>query len=664
MKISWYYRRLMSMCPGEIVWRIKRLLWQTCARFLRKRWELQYERNCVNLPKVLEKTDNIKFYGLSDMRPEDIPQKWINGTVAAADKLMEHRYNYLALGEIDLGVEINWNREYKRDINTPLLFGPWMDYRDSESYGDFKYFWELPRLQHLVTLSKAYYLTSEEKYAEETIKQIKGFVKQSHYLMGVNWIMPMEAAIRLISLCWITRFLKNYLKKDTQACQMIESLVRSHVDYITANYAAYSSANNHLVGEAAGVFIASVCFGNIEKMRSHSKKAYNILCREIIHQHYADGVNKEQALHYQIFGLWFFLLAGLLGRTNEIEFPDSYWKMLEKSVNFIAAMANSDCSVPDIGDSDDGKAVVLTESGINTCYSLLVISSVLFNRADLKAKAKIFDETSFWLLGERGRDQYENLAVVEPAGLSEKFHQGGYYILKSNGTVHATLIFDCGPLGFESIAAHGHADALSFILSAYGQPYFVDTGSYIYIADNPYRNYFRSTGAHNTIVIDRQNQSEMAGAFLWTDKAKSFVDEWISSEQYDKISGWHDGYHRLQDPVTHKRAIKFDKEREVIIMDDYLEMKSGHEVEQYFHLASQCHVEKFGKKTWQISKTSGKIMVTFDEKLDCSVLAGSENPICGWFSNAYDRKIPISTFLCRGTFRGNQRFSTEIRILP
>jgi hypothetical protein len=362
--------------------------------------------------------------------------------------------------------------------------------------------------------------------------------------------------------------------------------------------------------------------------------------------------------------VWFFLLAGLLGQANKIEFPDFYWETLEKSVTFIAAMTNSDCSVPDIGDSDGGKAITLTESGIDECYSLLVIASVFFDRADLKAKAEVFDETSFWLLGEKGKARYEDLKIVEPAKCSEKFHKGGYYILKSNGTTGTTLIFDCGPLGFESIAAHGHADALNFILSAYEEPYFVDTGTYIYIANNPYRNYFRSTKAHNTIVIDRQNQSEIAGVFLWTNKAEAFVDEWISNKQYDKISGWHNGYHRLDDPVTHRRAITFDKEREIIIIEDYLEMKSGHEVEQYFHLAPRCHIEKSGPKTWQISKSGGTIVVTFDEKLDCSVFTGSENPICGWFSNAYDGKMPINTFQCKGTFRGSQKFSTEIRLLP
>lgn len=650
------------MCWGEIVWRLRRLFWQIKARLLCKQWAFKYKKNSTDSTRILSMFEDYNFYNLSGIRPQDFPVEWVSRTIAAADELLLHRYNYFALGEIYLDEKINWNHEYKRNIDLPLEFGPWMDYRNTDKYGDFKYFWELPRLQHLITLSKAYYLTGNDKYAKEVIAQLYDFDNQSPYLLGVNWIMPMEAGIRLISLCWITGFLKNFLKKDTEACRTVESLVRSHVDYITANYSAYSSANNHLIGEAAGVFIASVCFSDLEKMNSYGKQAYEILCREIVRQYYEDGVNKEQSIHYQIFGLWFFLLAGLLGQKNEIEFPEAYWKLIEKSANFIASMANSDCSVPNIGDNDDGKAFALTESGFDQCRSLLVISAILFNRADLKAKAGMFDETSFWLLGDKVREQYKALENVKSDSQSEKFQHGGYYILRSNGITRTTLIFDCGPLGFGPIAAHGHADSLSFILRAYGQPYFVDTGTYIYIADNPYRNYFRSTGAHNTIVIDGQNQSEIAGAFLWTDKANSFVDEWISNDQYDKISGWQDGYKRLKDPVIHKRIMKFDKQRETIIIEDYLEMKACHKVEQFFHLAPQCRIKNIDKNMWEISTSGGTIAVTFDEKLDCSIFMGSENPICGWYSNAYDRKTPTNTFVCSGTFNGNQCFSTAIRL--
>jgi hypothetical protein len=649
------------MCVGEILWRIKRVLWQANARMFRKWRELPLRTSGIAPTELVEMLDKVSFYGLSDIQPCDVPHKWVDNTIAVAEKLLQHRYDYLALGEVSLGHTINWNHEYKRGIDTPLLFGSWMDYHDSECYGDFKYFWELPRLQHLITLAKAYYLTNEERYGGEVAKQIAGFVEQSPYLLGVNWIMPMEAAIRLVSISWITVFLKEHLKNDAQTCELVEYIVKSHVDYVASNYAAYSSANNHLVAEATGVFIASTCFHQLDKMSSYRQKAYDILSREIIHQHYRDGVNKEQAVHYQIFAFQFLLLAGLLARANSVDFPKQYWEMLEKSANFIAAVADDNCSLPNIGDKDDGKAILLSETDCNAAQSILATAAVLFKRSDFKRKAKFFDETSFWLLGNKGKRGFDSLDAESPFG-ANTFEHGGYYFLTGNAKSKPRIVFDCGPLGFEPIAAHGHADSLSFVLSAYNRPYFIDPGTYTYIRNSPYRDYFRSTQAHNTVVIDGQSQSQIAGPFLWKQKAKSFAQEWVTNEDYDKVAGWHNGYQRLEDPVTHRRAVKLDKEQEVITIEDHLEMKGRHKIEQYFHLHPECHVEKVADNILQIENEGKRIELAIDSRLSCEVYAGSEHPICGWYSSSYDQKRPTHTVVCHGAFSGNQDLSTRIKL--
>jgi len=653
---------LRNMGPGEIVWRVRRLLWQFFARLLHRRWELQYQKNTVDSQTMLRTIEKIKFYGLSDIKPADVPQDWIKSAVAAAEKLLLHHYDCLALGRINLGEKINWNREYKRKIDTPLMFGPWMDYRDSKSYGDFKYFWELPRLQHLITLAKSYYLTGEEKYAKEAINQIKSFVEQSPYLLGVNWIMPMEASIRLVSVSWITVFLKEYLKKDTQACVLIGRLVRSHVDYITRNYAAYSSANNHLIAEAAGVFIACVCFSNLEGMSAGRRnRAYHILCREIVRQHYEDGVNKEQAVHYQLFAFNFLLLAGLLGRANGIEFPGQYWKMLEKNATFIAAIADENCILPEIGDSDDGKSVILSEVDDDPVRSILATSAVLFNKAEFKTKAEYFDETSFWLLGREGQQKFENMRESSlPSGLPTRFEQGGYYVLTGGGTTKARIIFDCGPLGFGLIAAHGHADCLSFTLDAYNKSFFIDPGTYTYIAADPFRNYFRSTAAHNTVVIDSENQSEIAGPFMWATKARAFVKDWQVKDGFTKIIGWHDGYHRLIDPVTHRRSIEFDKNNSVVVIRDFIEAKASHTMEQFFNLSPECVVTQLDAHRFKIVNDDKAVELLTEVQGKAEARIASENPINGWVSRSYDVKESSTTIVCRTVGKGDQCLTTRI----
>jgi uncharacterized heparinase superfamily protein len=82
------------------------------------------------------------------------------------------------------------------------------------------------------------------------------------------------------------------------------------------------------------------------------------------------------------------------------------------------------------------------------------------------------------------------------------------------------VLLDAGPLGLGSLAAHGHADALSLWASLDGKPLLIDAGTYAYHEDPAWRDHFRSTPAHNTLTLDGKNQSEIHGPFLWGRKAQ------------------------------------------------------------------------------------------------------------------------------------------------
>lgn len=613
--------------------------------------------------QIVDMIDNTSFYGLADINKEDCPLQWIDGSVAAADKLMEHRFELFALGEISLGDDIDFNYEYKNKIKTPLEFGPWLDYRDTKVFGDFKYFWEVPRFQHLITLSKAYYLTGKNEYADEVVKQLEEFIKQCPYLLGVNWTMPMESGIRLISISWIVAFLKDYLRSRPEKCALIEQVIKSHLHHITNNYAAFSSANNHLVGEAAGAFVASICFFGMEGMGKVRRKAYDILCREIIHQHYSDGVNKEQAVHYQIFCFEFFLISALLGRANGIDFPKEYWEMLEKSASFISAVTNEDLSIKQIGDSDDGKVIVLSEGQYEEAHSILATSSVLFDRIDFAEKAKVFDEKSFWLLGKKGKADFDNIKKLSDSKQNpNSFSEGGYYILGSDGPKEVKIIFDCGPLGFESIAAHGHADSLSFTLDAYGKEFLIDPGTYTYIADDPFRNYFRSTSAHNTVVIDGQDQSEIAGPFIWKHKARSFIKNFEDNGDIVRVTGWHDGYEALDDPVVHERSLSLSKEKGSLLVEDIFRCDGSHEVTLNFHFSRSCSITRTSERNYQINNGNKSIELCVDGMLTDTLILGDNDTLSGWSSDKYDQKFSIYTLSCCGKITGRSVIKTAINL--
>ena len=71
------------------------------------------------------------------------------------------------------------------------------------------------------------------------------------------------------------------------------------------------------------------------------------------------------------------------------------------------------------------------------------------------------------------------------------------------------LILDAGEIAPSYMAGHGHCDGLSFELSWHGHPVFVNSGTGQY--QGQLRSYFRSTKAHNTVVIDGEEQSQCWG---------------------------------------------------------------------------------------------------------------------------------------------------------
>ncbi len=579
----------------------------------------------------------------------------------SAEKQMEHLFSYLALGEIKLGSPVRFNYEYKRGIETPLVFGPWMDYRNHKEYGDFKYFWEVPRWQHLVVLSKAYFLFGESRYADEVFRQLHDFWDETPYLFGVNWTVAMEAGIRLMSLSWITFFLKSYLSQHPEKLDLIEGLVRMHVHFVSHNYARFSSANNHLVGEAAGVFTAATCFQHLPGMKRQRERALVILCREIQLQHHLDGVNKEQTTHYQMFAWYFFALAGILGRDNGIPFPESYWSNLHRSAEFLSSLGRDHHSIPQIGDSDDGRAIVLNPSDDDITV-LVQTAALLFDDPQLALDTGPLSETVRWFLGEQVCQGWAKLILSERQTRCQAFPDGGYYILAHKDWPQTKMVFDCGPLGMDTLAAHGHADALSILLDVEGIPFLVDPGTYTYQDKDPMRDYFRSTRAHNSLCIDDCDQSEMAGPFLWRQKARATLESWCPEGNCLRICARHDGYQRLNDPVVHRREATFDTVHGLITLLDEVVCQQSHCVSVAFHFAPTCEVESDGPNKWLLTNRKRQILLELDARWEVVLYHANTEPLCGWYSDSYDQLEPATTLVCSATPSESSSYLTLIRI--
>ncbi|MDB5772279.1 MAG: Heparinase family protein [Burkholderia sp.] len=652
--LTWKFNRLRSMSAAEILWRGRRAAQAAIDR----------RRNATHPPHA------------RDVSGRGWVQTGNAGVAAApylhaADRILLGRFDLFALCDVELGFPPQWSRDPKTGVVAPLRFGHTLDYRDEKLVGDIKYLWQLNRHYELVTLAQAFRLSGKAHYAQACMRLLESWFEKAPHPLGPNWTSSLEHALRLVnwSVAWdLLGGRRSLLFEDEAGKEFMRrwlDAIYLHCDFIANHLSLFSSANNHLLGEYMGLFIGATtwpCWQRSERWRSIARRG---LEEEALRQNGADGVNLEQATWYHHEVADMMLLCALCGRRNDIAFSDAYWKRLEAMLAFIAAVMNVSGKVPMIGDSDDAMMVRFSqEPDFDVYRSLLATGAVLFRRRDFRHKAHHFDDKSRWLLGDIGADVFEALPASEPGSLARNFPHGGYYILGSDFDTasEVRIVADAGPLGYLSLAAHGHADALAFCLSAGGEELLIDPGTYAYHTQQKWRDYFRGTSAHNTVKIDGSDQSEMGGNFMWLRKADAVCETWLSDAAKDFLVGRHNGYARLPDPVMHTRKIEYLKRERVLLVEDTLRCRAAHDVEFWWHFAERCDVHMMDKR---ILARSGRVRLEMcmpDGECEPELLVGTEQPPAGWISRRFDEKTPSPSLRWKSKINGTATHVTAIRI--
>lgn len=359
------------------------------------------------------------------------------------------------------------------------------------------------------------------------------------------------------------------------------------------------------------------------------------------------------------------LLAGLTARANGCDFDRAFWQRLEAMLEFLACCMDIGGNMPAFGDSDDAVIARFSPAAEFPVYrSLLATGAVLFGRGDFKHKAQRFDDKSRWLLGDEAAARFVAL-TADSSGrrVRRAFEQGGYYILGGElETAHEVrMVVDAAPLGYLSIAAHGHADALSFTLSVAGLPLLIDPGTYAYHTDRRWRDHFRGTSAHNTLRVDRLDQSVMGGPFLWSRHAQVQRLTFELTEQEERIAAEHDGYCRLADPVTHRREIVYRPAAGLIRVTDHLRSAAPHDIEIFWHFAEGCRVRLEGE-TARVAREGIELEVRWPPPLRAQLVRGSVDPPLGWISPRFDEKVAGDVLVVSGTVAANWQGVSTIRI--
>ncbi len=678
--VTWYLNRLKTMSPTEIVWRVSSLVKGVVEA-------ARVEAGVIAKPNFTAAAMHGDFapgYRITDVdlgcwsksnkeSCSPVEASWLQALCAKADGISNHKISLFNLHNQFLGNPINWNRDHNSDIQAPIVNILKVDYRDLANFGDCKLVWEPNRHHQLVVLGRAYKATGETRYAQAVVDQLESWMRQNPYGKGMNWRSPLELGIRLINWVWaIDLILDSGLFRGGFQQRLIHS-VYLHLRDVGSKFSQGTSANNHLVGEVAGVFIAASYFNLFKECDGWINQSYQILHREIRAQSYRDGCTREQALGYQFFVIQFYLFSALIGGKTGRDFSADYWAALQKLFLFIAKLAEGGPSLPMFGDRDDGYVLDLGDR-VHDINALMSLGQVLFKEEAVFASlVSAPAETVFWLYGRdkcfaalqnHVVDQTLNQQIEKDRPLtSHRFDECGYFLLQHGRLADknkVSVLIDCAELGYTNIAAHGHADALSFALRLNDLDLFVDPGTYDYFTYPTWRQYFRKTRAHNTVEVDGEDQSVMQGPFMWSEHAQAICKSWNPTAVGGVFVGEHTGYQRFLDPLTHQREYLLQGDENYLEIKDTLKCLAGHQVALYFHLSEHAKLQQLDGTTCSISLGGVDVKLQFDEALKITSLEGSENPPGGWLSRGYHQKIPVVTLIASATITGTQTFTSRI----
>ena len=650
---GWYLKRLRRMSGAEVAYRFARTM-RTVSRPFKQH----------TLPERDAFATDLRFLPpFVSLSPD--------GLVAAADRLVAGRYTLFDLADCDLGDPPQWNRDPLTHRVAGMRRAESIDYRDERVVGNIKYLWEANRHLHLATLAQASALTGDPSYALAIRTQVDSWIEQCPEGRGPNWVSPLELGIRLInwSIAWqLIGGSRARLFADEEGVAFRDRWLKSIYEQarmIVDNLSRFSSANNHLIGEAAGVYVAASTWPMWPQMRAWGERCREILEEECHRQNAPDGGNREQAFGYQTFVLDFLLLAGLAARARGEDFSPVYWRRLEVMIDFLASMTSFSGQLPMIGDADDGYVVRLApEPGFSPHGSLIATGAVLFDRPDLAVKAGTADSKTVTLLGVGAVRTLAKLKQRGRAGFRPRlqFTESGYYLMGSGFETpdEVRLLVDAGPLGYLSLAAHGHADALSLVLSIGDREILVDPGTYAYHTDPAWRRYFRSTRAHNTVGIDGEDQSQQAGNFMWTDHARARCIEFEAGASRQRFVGEHHGYERLEDPVVHRREIVYEADRHAIEVSDLLRCAGEHRAVRAWHFSEQCQVERHGAGLRIVNGHAQVFLEPLEPLERVEFHRGGTALQGGWVSRSFGSKQPATTVLWCSRISGDTVLRTRI----
>lgn len=313
--------------------------------------------------------------------------------------------------------------------------------------------------EYAIALAFKYRQTTDPKYYNKFKELLSSWIAANPVGSGDGW-HPYTISMRLPNLFICFDLFGSAFEGDSEfygnALQSIYAQYR-----LLIKRKELWQLGNHYFENLKTIVLGSLIFAESQVFDKHIP----LFLREVDEEILPDGVHFELSVMYHKIILEDILRVACWLRQAGKPQVSELLPVIQKMVNAVASLEKGMGKTPLFNDSADD---VSKESS-----------------ALLLAAKELFD--------------------IRPI-FSESFDSSGYYKLYDG---NIALMFDAGKIGPKYMPGHGHCDCLAFELSVGDRPLFVNAGTYQY--QGALRKYFRSTKAHNTVMIGEKEQSECWG---------------------------------------------------------------------------------------------------------------------------------------------------------
>ncbi len=444
--------------------------------------------------------------------------------------------------------------------------------------------WDLNRHFYFAKLGFAYWYTGDRRFADTFVSLVNDWIGRYGNRIGkIPWDTPFEVAARINAWIWAYFLFLPCPHWDPSAHRSFLIVLGRLAEYLYWSI-EYHNPGNHLLLEAKSLALCGGLFPEYRGAERWQRKAWRILKREMGAQICGDGVHAERSTMYHRIVAGELAELLLFSTRNKGTFSEST-DIVRRMAEFESWVSGGSPEGPLFGDAHSDDSYLR--------FSAPAIVRELCSSAEIKTPISNHDDHSDWALATLVTSSRIVSQPKTSANISAKgFPEGGYFVSRweNRKSAPSVLVWDCGPVGYSANPYHAHLDALSFTLSVDGVGMLVDPG--IDESSVTANRRLRGTMAHNTVVVDGENQSMLAPLGsrneVWS-PAQCKLHTFATSPDCDIMVGSHNGYQRLAAPVTHTRSIISMHDKYWMVFDR-LDGLGSHSVAQRFHIAPSASV--------------------------------------------------------------------------